>query len=403
MSRPIVFVLIIVAIILLWYISLEVVVTQSEKICNDIGSISFCKDYVFENLFYYNSQNNRVELCDGLFEYAHAYVALQLKERSSNKSSKSDYNWLKDIVYGDAAKQLKNTIEAIQTQDIQVNDKYHQSVSLHKEYQIYPIIVFDNDNVNDYKRSIDVGEYEANIFNLNDYKAMMEALVLPYDILYYLQERLKWVNKKNLPNIVIGDCQSHTIYATINNEEDFANFFLHLIYYGEVNKQDDARYLHAIISKFYEKQYKKNPKYKQILEILQFIKPNIASEFINRFDYAREKAYADHCDFTKCIQLFLDDKKIDIVFFSVGREHLKTTKIYKIICDAKQLQHKVDAVLIIAFISEKKDSWVNDWIYYEKPYQAEDKRLKCYENFGMYNGSINRKLLEELSKIIGDK
>ena len=53
--------------------------TKSEQICNDIGAKFFCKDFVYENLKYFNSSNYKVELCDGLFEYANSYVALQIK------------------------------------------------------------------------------------------------------------------------------------------------------------------------------------------------------------------------------------------------------------------------------------------------------------------------------------
>ena len=40
--------------------------TNSERICNEIGSKFFCKDFVYEDLKYYNETNNKVELCDGL-------------------------------------------------------------------------------------------------------------------------------------------------------------------------------------------------------------------------------------------------------------------------------------------------------------------------------------------------
>ena len=57
------------------------------RICNEIGSKFFCKDFVYENLKYYNDKNNKIELCDGLFEYCGTYVALQIKERDKSKST----------------------------------------------------------------------------------------------------------------------------------------------------------------------------------------------------------------------------------------------------------------------------------------------------------------------------
>ena len=59
--------------------------TKSETICNEIGEKFFSKDFVYENLKYFNEKNNKVELCDGLFEFGEFYFALQIKERSSEK------------------------------------------------------------------------------------------------------------------------------------------------------------------------------------------------------------------------------------------------------------------------------------------------------------------------------
>ena len=62
--------------------------TESEKICNEVGAKFFCKDFVYEDLKYFNEANNKVELCDALFEHSGIYLALQIKERSANKGSK---------------------------------------------------------------------------------------------------------------------------------------------------------------------------------------------------------------------------------------------------------------------------------------------------------------------------
>lgn len=124
--------------------SVEGQVTKSEQICNEVGAKFFCKDFVYENLKYYNESNKRVELCDALFEYGSIYVPLQIKERSKNKGGKSENSWLDEIVYVEAFEQIKATIEAIRTNNIEVNDLYHQAVKLNKNNLIFPLIVFDN-------------------------------------------------------------------------------------------------------------------------------------------------------------------------------------------------------------------------------------------------------------------
>lgn len=101
--------------------------TRSEQICNEIGSKFFCKDFVYKNLKYYNDSNNRVELCDALFEYGGMYLALQIKERATIKGNKSTKDWLREVVYGQAVEQIKITIDAINDKHIQVNDVDKQS------------------------------------------------------------------------------------------------------------------------------------------------------------------------------------------------------------------------------------------------------------------------------------
>lgn len=165
--------------------------TQSERICNEIGSRFFCKDFVYENLKYYNDKNNKIELCDGLFEYCGTYIALQIKERDKSKSTKTNEEWLNEVVYGDAVLQIIKTINGIKTNKISVNDLYHQPVILKNDYLIYAVIIFDNKNITEYKRVIEHDNIKINVFSLEDYVTMMETLILPYDIISYLYNRYK--------------------------------------------------------------------------------------------------------------------------------------------------------------------------------------------------------------------
>lgn len=126
--------------------------TKSEQICNEIGAKFFSKDYTYENLKFFNSKNNRVELCDGLFEYAGIYIPLQIKERTVSSSTKSSEQWLNETVYEEAVRQVGDTIKAIRENDIKVNDYYHQPVEINKKNLIFPIIIFDNSEVTSYRR-----------------------------------------------------------------------------------------------------------------------------------------------------------------------------------------------------------------------------------------------------------
>lgn len=66
--------------------------------------------------------------------------------------------------------------------------------------------------------------------------------------------------------------------------------------------------------------------------------------------------------------------------------------------DAKQLQHKSDAVLIFAFIGDGENECHNDWYYREKEYEEADDALRFYDSIGMFNGSMNYEIYDELCR-----
>lgn len=359
--------------------------TQSEIICNELGAKFFCKDFVYENLKYYNVQNNKVELCDGLFEYLDTYVALQIKERNANNRGKSDEDWLNTVVYGKAIEQIEETIKAIKTNTITVNDLYHQPVEINSSYSICPVIIFDNPAITKYKRIIKIDNLNivVNIFNLSDYKSMMKVLVHPFDIIYYLQQRVSWLSTMDgLPNIVFGDGNNISIISKIDSEKDFAAFFDKFVYDGFSNKKEDALQLLSLVSKFREKQAKRCPQYKTILHLLQKIEPRVASPFMERFWSGWKNACKNIVDFSKAICILEKTKKTSVVFFSAVPE-LAKYDYYHMLCDAKQQQHKVDAVLLIVFIGESKTDCRIDWIYFEKPFIEEPDVLKNYIEMGI--------------------
>lgn len=372
--------------VIILLISKENIMTRSEMICNELGAKFFCKDFVYENLKYFNSKNNRVELCDGLFEYLNIYVALQVKERNTNNQGKSNNDWLNDVVYGEASNQIKETIVAIKTNSITVNDLYHQPVQISNAYHICPIIIFDNSMITKYKRVICLDNEEktiVNIFSLSDYKAMMETLVHPYDIIYYLQQRTLWLTKtQSLPCIALGDSDNISIISKIDTERDFASFFDKLVYEGNSIKKENALRLLAIINKFRENQIKKCPEYKTILHLLQKIKPQTATGFVERFKSTWDNACNGIIDYSKAVCVMEENRKTSIVFFSANADIAKQS-FYELICDAKQQQHQVDAVLLIVFKGESKKECSIDWVYFEKPFIEEPEVLNEYKKLGL--------------------
>lgn len=373
--------------------------TNSERICNEIGSKFFCKDFVYEDLKYYNETNNKVELCDALFEHGGMYLVLQIKERSQNKGKRSTEDWLSEVVYKQAVEQLITTIDAIKNKQIQVHDLYHQKVDIHNNNLIFPLIVFDNSEVISYKRSVNCNSTIIHVLSMVDYQSMMEVLVLPYDIFYYLQERSQWITDSGgLPHIVVGENENISIIANIKTEKDFANFFKSYTYDGDATNRDNALKILAIIGSFRERQVKKSAQYKTILRLLQLIAPKDATGFMERFDYAWNASCNNRFDYSKAVQLVVDGKKTSIVFFSLGTSPFANKRFYEILCDAKLLQHKANSVLLICFIGDNTKRCQIDWFYYEREYVEEPSILEFYNEVGMFSGGVNREIFEDMCK-----
>ena len=369
--------------------------TESEKICNEIGEKFFCKDYVYQGLKYRDAKNNKLELCDGLFEYGNNYIVLQIKERAKEVKGRSEESWLYDVVYGKAVSQVVKTIDGIKNNKIVVKDLYQQPVELDKNYRVYPIIIFDNEKIEDYKKVVEVDKIRINIFNIEDYQVMLKILVHPFDITYYLNERSKLFTD-SFPSYIIGEGEEVSMISKINTERDVVSFFIHYIYKGDLEKQNAALKLLNIIENFRKTQKNINLDYKKILKIFQMVDPYCAIGFIERFEYALQKSIENKFDITKNIGLILDDRTICITFCASGHAPFNK-KYYEVICDAKQLQHKTDVVVVIAFIYDESqaDKIQIDWIYYDKVLDDDEKVQQVFEMMGMYNGGITRERFEK--------
>lgn len=375
--------------------------TKSEMICSEIGEKFFSKDFVYENLQYFNEKNNKVELCDGLFEFGEFYFALQIKERSSEKGGKKEASWMEDIVYGEAVEQIKQTINALKKGSIIVSDLRHSKVELNKNYTIIPIIVFSNKEIVKYKRCVSIEGLTIHIFSLEDYKSMMNIIIHPYDIVEYLSIRREWISKEGkFSSLAIGDNENTVISSTIDNEQDFIRFFCCSLYHNDGEARENSLKLLRIIFQYKEHEFVRykgyNRNYKTILKILQSIHPKLATDFIERFDYGWKNSFDNIFDFSKCIQLQHNGIKTDIVFFSLGTTGFSNKKYYEILRDAKQLQHNADNILIICFVGCENDKCQIDWAYYEGKRDHNDEILKIYEDLGMFDGRVSRQLYEKM-------
>lgn len=377
--------------------------TNSERICNEVGQRFFCKDFVYSNLTYFNSDNNKVELCDGLFEYCGTYLVLQIKERSNNKGTKSDEKWLKDTVYGKAVEQIRATIDGIRSNKITIRDGYNQEDIINTDFLLYPVIVFDNSEIADYKKTVSLaGEnIRINVFSLNDYQVMMNVCEHPYDIFAYLKYRSDSADN-SLPSLFIGEGDTTTILANINSESDFAESLIHFMHIDDPRTRANSLALIRLISLFKGKQNKNNPNYKKILRILQMIEPPKAPAFMACLEQIYTDAKSNIFKYRRIAEIVprpdtIMQKKIGVVFFSVGDKPLEDNKYYDIIADMKRIEFDLDIVLIISCIANKDGTMLLNWYYNEAPNDRSQREyfLKMYTDVGLFS-NISKEYFENV-------
>ena len=129
------------------------------------------------------------------------------------------------------------------------------------------------------------------------------------------------------------------------------------------------------------------------------IEPKCAVGFMERFSYAMDKSIENTLDISKNLLLSLNNKKIGITFCSIGYAPFNKN-YYEVICDAKQLQHKTDIVVLISFIYDNSEKIHIDWVYYDKYLDDDENVRQFFDDIGMYNGSITRKTFEKMCKNI---
>lgn len=135
------------------------------------------------------------------------------------------------------------------------------------------------------------------------------------------------------------------------------------------------------------------------------IKSEDSSSFIDSFWYAWENARNNKFDSSKNIllQSINDNKRIGITFFSIGAEKFKDSRFYEILSDEKQLQNKLDIVLLIAFIGSQDKSCQIDWIYSEKEYAEDEKYYNLNRAVLHYTGEVQGVAVLSLDVTFGDK
>lgn len=227
--------------------------TNSEKLTSMIAEKFFLPQYIYSDI-YVKTGKQENEFCDCLLEFESVYIIIQIKERGT-KTKVSDEEWFEKKVVKRAKEQLRDTLAFYADTTNTIYSKTTDLV-IDRSKTIIPVIVFLNPDLTNYERLVrseTIGQV-INIFSYADFETMMQTVVLPYDIVFYLQYRLAFEGIDNGRSIIDNVDSNTTILFKPATEKDYAQMFLARNYYQEIVDhnltEDHILYYNDLISRF---------------------------------------------------------------------------------------------------------------------------------------------------------
>lgn len=225
--------------------------TNSEMLTSMIAKKFFLPQYIYTDV-YVKTGKQENEFCDCLLEFESVYIIIQIKERGE-KTKLTDQEWFAKKVVKRAKEQLRDTLAFYADATNTIFSKTTDLI-IDRSKTILPVIVFLNPNLPNYDRVVrsETLDKAINIFSYADFETMLQTVVLPYDIVFYLQYRLAFEDVGN-GKIIIDDIDENTtILSRPVTENDYAQMFLARTYHQEIVKhnltEDHILYYNDLIS-----------------------------------------------------------------------------------------------------------------------------------------------------------
>lgn len=207
--------------------------TKSEELTNLISAKFFLNQYVYKEI-YVKKGKQKSEFCDCLLEFDSFYIVIQIKEKNEEAESTAQ-KWFEKKVIKKASSQIKDSFLYFEDDD---NEIFTESgdLTIDRKKHLIPVIVFLASGLCDYRRvklSQSLNRY-INIFSYDDFKTMLESIILPYDVLSYLQFRVAFENVE-LGKLAFGELTNElTVLTTLKSEKDFSDMYLVKTYYSKL-------------------------------------------------------------------------------------------------------------------------------------------------------------------------
>lgn len=339
--------------------------TNSEKICSELGKLYFFKELEKSDLVYTdNGDNQEKELADTILRVGNYIITIQIKEM--NDTSKDIQKWLDKKVYKIAKNQTKETCKKIFNDITFKNVENEDILENIDKCTIIPIIIFDiKEKEIQYQKTYETkdGKLLIHIFDLKDFRSLCERIISPMEMVRYLDERKKYVRQP----IIILEKEGQIIIAKTENENTMLE-----IYYKkyDLDKIELTRLLkfNSYLTLFEEHCINKENYKIMIKKMSQFWAMKIDC-FIERLNLIIKKAFKDEWF---CNSYIIDSQQC-ILFISIPKNKLDI-KYINFISNLFMHKFKIRNVLTIICHAITNDNYELDFALVEH----DDVNVKIY-------------------------
>lgn len=196
-----------------------------EKHLSAFSEIYFYKDLVQENLLFKTDDKTEYELADLLLNLDDLIIAIQLKERNElfqTNDQEEELRWLNKKCR-EAKKQIKDTIHFILNEQLpEFQNLRGEKISINKNADIIPLIIFKNDVIDDYPHVLlkhSESGFDVNCISYSDFQEICKTLVTPIEIASYFKYRIAFYKNNPQVDIFIDSDEDDNIILTRPQKE----------------------------------------------------------------------------------------------------------------------------------------------------------------------------------------
>lgn len=283
--------------------------TKSEEITKLISQKFFLNQFIYTDI-YLKKDNEEKEFCDCLIEFENIYICIQIKEKSEASTS-LPYTWYKNKILHKAKSQIKATIDYYKDDTNFIFSK-SSDLQIDRSKVVVPVIVFVSNEITYYERILESKKLDApiNVFKFEDFKTMLETVVLPYDIIKYLEFRNIFRNN-NDGKLFFDNIGDDTILNRCENEKDYSELFLVHYYYKEIIKNNlsevNIRFYNQIIYQLNEMRQYKRDNFISGMLLVDYVRANtISAKWIKFVENAKKDCFKSpfHFDVDNRVYMF---------------------------------------------------------------------------------------------------